>query len=106
VCRRWPELRETDVATRYRRVSDTAWGDFDRYLRHLSSPEAMLTTIWQETLTHWGLRNAEAAQEAARVYWQYRLCTCHPHVDAEPVLGNLSGRFHLSVLTRLGGLVA
>jgi N-acylneuraminate-9-phosphatase len=99
VCRRWPELPATDVATRYRHVSDTAWGDFDRYLRHLSSSEAMLATIWQETLTHWGLHNAEVAQEAAQVYWQYRLRTCRPYADAESVLRNFSGHFHLSVLT-------
>ncbi|MBI3302684.1 MAG: HAD family hydrolase [Deltaproteobacteria bacterium] len=99
VCSRWPELPSSNLATLYRQVSDTFWGDFDRYLRHLSSPEAMLAAVWRETLTRWGLQDATVEHEAADTYWQYRLRTCRPYPDVLPLLQHLTGRFPLSVLT-------
>jgi putative hydrolase of the HAD superfamily len=99
VCRRWPHLDAVALAQSYRRFSDLAWGDFDRYLRQLSSPEAMLISIWQQTLTREGLRDAAVEQQAAEAYWSYRLQHCYPYADAFPLLEHLYGRFHLSVLT-------
>ncbi len=99
VCRRWPELDGAELAVAYRQVSDAAWGDYDRHLRHLSSPEAMLATVWNQTLARWGLRDPAIEQEAAEIYWQHRLRTCQAYPDAVPVLQHLAARFHLSVLT-------
>ncbi len=99
VCRRWPELDATALAVAYRQISDVAWGDYDQHLRHLSSPEAMLAAVWHQTLALRGLRDPTVEQEAAETYWQHRLRTCQPYPDALPVLQDLAGRFHLSVLT-------
>jgi putative hydrolase of the HAD superfamily len=92
-------LHAVDLAATYRQVSDAAWGDFDRRLRHLSSPEAMLAAVWRETLSRCGLPDPMVEQAAAATYWQYRLRTCKPYPDVLPLLQNLTGHFHLSVLT-------
>lgn len=97
--RRWPELAAPELAMAYRQVSDIAWGDYDRHLRHLSSPEAMLAAVWNQTLAPRGLHDLAVEQEAAETYWQHRLRTCQPYPDALPVLQDLAARFHLSVLT-------
>lgn len=99
VCRRWPELSSRELTAAYRQVSDTAWGDYDQHLRHLSSPEAMLATVWNHTLGRWRLSDPAVEQEAAETYWQHRLRTCQAYPDAVSVLQQLAGRFHLSVLT-------
>lgn len=99
VCHRWPELRSTDLITTYRQISDTVWGDFDRYLRHLPSAEAMLAAVWHKTLARWGVHDPEVEQEAANTYWHHRLRTCKPYPDVLSLLHDLTGRFHLSVLT-------
>jgi putative hydrolase of the HAD superfamily len=99
VCSRWPELNPAEVAVTYRQVSDALWGDFDRRLRHLPSAEAMLVAVWNQTLACWGLHNPTVEQQAAETYWQCRLRTCKPYPDALPLLQNLTGHFHLSLLT-------
>ena len=99
VCHRWPALNMAGLADSYRKLSDTAWGDFDRYLRHLPTPESMLAAVWHQTLALWGLHDPPVARAAAETYWRYRLHTCHPYPDALPLLRALAGRFHLSVLT-------
>ena len=99
VCSRWPELNPAEVAVIYRQVSDVVWGDFDRRLRHLPSAEATLAAVWHQTLARWGFHDPRVEQEAAEIYWQYRLRTCKSYPDALPLLQNLTGHFHLSVLT-------
>lgn len=96
---RWPELHAVDLAATYRQVSDAAWGDFDRHLRHLSSPEAMLAAVWRETLSRCGLHDPLVEQAATDTYWQYRLRTCKPYPDVLLLLQNLTGHFSLSVIT-------
>lgn len=98
-CNRWPELDATTVVAAYRQISEAAWGDYDRFLRHLSSPQAMLAAVWNQTLARWNLCDPVVEQEAADVYWQHRLRTCQPCPDALPLLQRLAERFHLSVLT-------
>ena len=99
VCNRWPELNATELAILYRQFSDTAWGDFDRHLRHLSSPEAMLAAVWTQTLVSKGVSDSLVGQEAAEAYWQYRLRHCRPYDDALSLLQNLANRYPLCVLT-------
>ncbi len=97
--RRWPDIPTPELVQTYRHVSETAWGDYDRYLRHLSSPEAMLRAVWQETLANWGCHDPAVEREAAALYWHYRLRGCRPFSDVVPVLSRLGQRFHLSLLT-------
>ncbi len=97
--RRWPDIPTPDLIQTYRRASETAWGDYDRYLRHLSSPEAMLMAVWQEALGQWGCHDPTVEREAAAVYWQHRLRHCRPFPDVVPLLSRLSQRFQLSLLT-------
>lgn len=99
ICSRWSELNPVDLAAVYRHASDMAWGDFDRYLRHLATPEAMLAAVWKQTLAHWNFHDPAVEEAAAGLYWQHRLCTCQAYPDAQPLLHRLTGRFHLSVLT-------
>ncbi len=99
VCRRWPELDATDLAVTYRQVSDAAWDDYDRNLRHLASPEAMLASLWQKTLARWDLGDAAIVQEAVETYWHHRLRNCRIYPDVLPLLSQLAERFHLSLLT-------
>lgn len=98
-CSRWPELDAATLAVTYRQISETAWGDYDRFLRHLSSPQAMLAAVWNQALARWNLCDPAVEQEAADAYWQHRLRTCQPCSDTLPLLQRLAGRFHLSVLT-------
>lgn len=98
-CSRWPGLDAVAVAAAYRQISETAWGDYDRFLRHLSSPEEMLAAVWSQTLARWNFCDPTIEQEAADTYWQHRLRTCQPCPDALPLLQCLAERFHLSVLT-------
>ena len=97
--RQWPDIPTADLIQTYRQASETAWGDYDRYLRHLSSPEAMLMAVWQEALGQWGHHNPAVEREAAAVYWQHRLHHCRPFPDVVPLLSRLSRRFPLSLLT-------
>ena len=99
VCHRWPELNVVELAILYRQFSDVAWGDFDRYLRHLSSPEAMLAAVWNQTLVSKGVSDSLVEQEAAEAYWQYRLRHCRPYDDVLSLLQNLAIRYPLCVLT-------
>ena len=96
---RWPDIPTLDLIQTYRHASETAWGDYDRYLRHLSSPEAMLMAVWQETLGKWGYHDPAVEREAAALYWQHRLRHCRPFPDVVPLLSHLRQRFHLSLLT-------
>ena len=97
--RRWPDIPTPDLIQTYRHASETAWGDYDRYLRHLSSPEAMLMAVWQEALGQWGCHDPAVEREAAALYWQHRLRHCRPFPDVVPLLSRLSRRFNLSLLT-------
>ena len=96
---RWPDIPASDLVQTYRQVSETAWGDYDRSLRHLSSPEAMLGAVWQETLATWDCHDPAVEREAAALYWHHRLHRCRPFSDVVPVLSGLGRRFHLSLLT-------
>lgn len=99
ILRRWPDIPLTDLIQAYRQASDTAWGDYDRYLRHLSSPEAMLMAVWQHTLSGWGYHDPTAERQAADIYWQHRLRRCQPYPDVVPLLSQLTDRFPLVLLT-------
>jgi putative hydrolase of the HAD superfamily len=99
MCRRWPELDAEELVVAYRQVSDTAWADYDRHLRHLQSPEAMLGFVWSQALDRWGLHDPLVVQEAVETYWRHRLRNCRIYPDTVPVLQQLAGRFHLSLLT-------
>ena len=99
VYRRWPELEATELAIVYRQVSDAAWDDYDRNLRHLLSPEAMLASVWNRTLARWDLRDPAVIQEAVETYWHHRLRNCRAYPDVLPLLPRLADRFHLSLLT-------
>lgn len=99
VCDRWTAIPPGELIRVYRQLSDVAWGDYDRHLRHLSTPEAMLAAVWRQTLAHWRLHDPSVEDEAARTYWRHRLQSCRPYADVLPVLRHLGDRFHLSVLT-------
>ena len=99
ILRRWPDIPPADLIQTYRQASDTAWGDYDRSLRHLSSPEAMLMAVWQHTLSGWGYHDPVVEREAAGIYWQHRLRRCQPYPDVVPLLSRLTDRFPLSLLT-------
>ena len=99
ILRRWPDIPPADLIHTYCQTSDTAWGDYDRYLRHLSSPEAMLMAVWQHTLSVWGYHDLAVEREAANIYWQHRLHHCQPYPDVVPLLSQLTERFPLSLLT-------
>lgn len=99
VTRRWPEVNANSLAAIYRQVSDTAWNDYDRHLRHLIDPEAMLMSIWRTALTHWNLHDPEVERDAATTYWSYRLQHCRPYPDVFPLIHDLSSTFQLCLLT-------
>ena len=99
ILRRWPDIPLADLIHTYRQASDMAWGDYDRYLRHLSSPETMLMAVWQNALSGWGYHDLVVEREAADIYWQHRLRHCQPYPDATPLLSQLTERFLLSLLT-------
>ena len=96
---RWPDLNAATIESTYRQISDRAWGDYDHYLRPLVSPEAMLASLWQQTLERFFCHDEEVEREAASVYWQQRLHTCQPYPDVLPLLAELARTFHLSLLT-------
>lgn len=99
ILRRWPDIPLTDLIHTYRQASDMAWGDYDRYLRHLSSPETMLMAVWHHTLSVWGYHDSAVEREAADIYWQHRLDHCQPYDDVVPFISQLTLRFPLSLLT-------
>src|SRR5262245_27107981 len=99
VCQRWPEFDAANLAEIYRQLSDRAWSDFDTYLRHLSSPEAMLAAVWHQTLTSLGVEDTKVENAAAETYWHYRLQHCRPYDDVVPLLQALVHRFPLCLLT-------
>ena len=99
ILHRWPDIPLADLVHTYREASDTAWGDYDRYLRHLSSPEAMLMAIWQNTLSVWGHHDPVVERQAADIYWQLRLRHCKPYPDVLPLLSQLTDHFSFSLLT-------
>ncbi len=99
ILRRWPDIPLGNLIHTYRQASDTAWGDYDRYLRHLSSPEAMLMAVWQHTLSVWDYHDPVVERQAANIYWQHRLRHCQPYPDVVPLLSQLTERFPLSLLT-------
>ena len=95
----WPDLGTAALESTYRQISDRAWGDYDRYLRPLGSAEAMLSSLWQQTLEQLGRDDAGVAHAAATTYWQKRLRNCQPYPDVLPFLADLTLRFHVSLLT-------
>ena len=99
ICERWPDLSAAALESTYRQISDRAWGDYDRYLRPLGSAEAMLASLWQQTLERFGHNDAEVAHAAATTYWKKRLRSCQPYPDVLPFLADLTQRFHVSLLT-------
>ena len=99
ICERWPDLSAAVLESTYREISDRAWGDYDRYLRPLESAEAMLASLWQQTLERFGHDDAEVTHAAATTYWQNRLRSCQPYPDVLPFLADLTQRFHVSLLT-------
>ncbi len=96
---RWPEIDTTALESTYRKISDRAWSDYDRYLRPLASPEAMLTALWKHTLEHFGYHDTAVEHAAANTYWQLRLQNCKLYADVLPLLAELGQTFHLSLLT-------
>ena len=68
-------------------------------MRPLGSAEAMLASLWQQTLERFGHDDAEVAHTAATTYWQKRLRSCQPYPDVLPFLADLTRRFHVSLLT-------
>lgn len=99
ICQRWPALGAAALESTYRQVSDRAWGDYDRYLRPLGSAEAMLASLWRQTLERFGRYDEGVAHAAATTYWQRRLHRCQPYPDVLPFLADLTQRFHVSLLT-------
>ncbi|MGE0823873.1 MAG: HAD family hydrolase [Candidatus Binatia bacterium] len=99
VCERWPQLDATDLAAAYRQFSNQAWSDYDRYLRHLDSPEAMLASVWRHALTRQGIDDPQIEKTAADTYWQHRLQQCQLYSDTLSVLHDLASRFPLCLLT-------
>ncbi len=95
----WPDIPTPDLIETYRHTSETAWGDYDRHLRHLSSPETMLMAVWQKVLGKWGYHDPAVERKAATLYWQHRLRHCLPFPDVVPVLSRLGLHFHLGLLT-------
>ena len=94
-----PDIPRHELLHAYRQSSERAWGDYDRYLRHLSSPEAMLRAVWRETLTHWDHHDPALTHELAESYWSHRLRRCQPYPDVVPLLLQLTDRFQLCLLT-------
>ncbi|HXG19382.1 MAG TPA: hypothetical protein VNN62_09970 [Methylomirabilota bacterium] len=44
-------MERDELATHYRLTSDAAREDYDQQLRHLIELEAMLTSVWRQTLS-------------------------------------------------------
>jgi len=99
VSERWPTLDPDELGIIYRQFSEVAWSNYDRYLRHLVSPEAMLASVWQRTLATRGVNDPYAARLASEIYWTYRLQHCHLYTDVLQLLQELMARFTLCMLT-------
>ena len=99
ICERWPDLSPAALESAYRQISDRAWGDYDHYLRPVGTPEAMLASLWQQTLEHFSHHDVEVEYNAATTYWQQRLHNCQPYPDVLPLLSDLTQTFHISLLT-------
>jgi len=96
---RWPELETNALAAAYRQVSEMVWGDYDRHLRQLVHPEAMLAAVWRAALAQWRVEDLNVERQAADIYWSYRLRNCRPYVDVLPLLEELAAQFPLCLLT-------
>ncbi len=96
---RWPEIDASVLATVYRQVSEAAWSNYDRELRHLVHPEAMIASVWRAALAHWQVDDPSTEREAAEVYWTHRLRNCLPYADVSPHLEELATKFPLYLLT-------
>jgi phosphoserine phosphatase len=99
VSERWPTLDPDDLGMTYRQFSEVAWSNYDRYLRHLVSPEAMLASVWQRTLAAKGVNDPPTERLASEIYWTYRLQHCRLYADVLPLLQGLTARFTLCLLT-------
>lgn len=96
---RCSEIDPNELATVYRQISDSAWGDYDRHLRHLLDPEAMLVSVWRTALARWNRVEPVLERTAAEAYWSHRLQHCRPYPDVFPLLQNLAERYHVGILT-------
>ena len=94
-----PDIEPAVLEAAYRGVSDRAWSDYDRHLRPLGSPEAMLRSLWRQTLAEFDCHEADVAEAAATTYWRYRLENCRPFGDVLPLLPEVGRTFHVSLLT-------
>ena len=94
-----PDIESSVLEAAYREVSDRAWTDYDRHLRPLGSPEAMLRSLWRQTLAEFDCHDADVADAAATTYWRHRLDNCRPFADVLPLLPEVSRTFHASLLT-------
>lgn len=94
-----PDIESSVLEAAYREVSDRAWTDYDRHLRPLGSPEAMLRSLWRQTLAEFGCDDADVADTAATTYWRHRLDSCRPFADVLPLLPEVGRTFYTSLLT-------
>lgn len=94
-----PDIEPAVLEAAYREVSDRAWTDYDRHLRPLGSPEAMLRSLWRRTLAEFDCHDADVADAAATTYWRYRLDNCRSFADVLPLLSEVGRTFHTSLLT-------
>lgn len=99
VRRSQPDIEPAVLEAAYRDVSDRAWTDYDRHLRPLGSPEAMLRSLWQRTLAGFDCHDTDVADAAATTYWRHRLDNCRPFADVLPLLPEVGRTFHTSLLT-------
>jgi putative hydrolase of the HAD superfamily len=96
---RWPEIDEYTLAAVYRQVSEAAWSNYDRDLRPLVHPEAMIASVWRAALARWQVDDPNTEREAAEVYWTHRLRNCVPYDDVSPHLAELAAKLPLYLLT-------
>lgn len=99
VCECRPDIGRAALGSAYREISERAWTDYDRYLRPLVSPEAMLASLWEQTLALFGCHDTIMAHTAATTYWRHRLNNCRPFPDVLPFLSDVCQSFHTSLLT-------
>jgi len=96
---RWPELDLEELAVTYRQFSEVAWSNYDQYLRPLASPEAMLASVWRQTLASKGIHDPRGESDASEIYWHHRLQHCRLYEDVVPLLDDLAAHFPLCLLT-------
>lgn len=96
---RWPAIEASTLATVYRQESEAAWSNYDRELRHLVYPEAMIASVWRAALARWQVNDPSTEREAAEVYWTHRLHNCVPYADVFPHVEELAAKFPLYLLT-------